>query len=338
MTTLIIDADYIKFAIASVAEKRTIKVTHKTSGKVKEFDNRTEFWGGWRKKDGGWLAEANSSRSKKWLPEDFDLEDVQTVVEPIENVLHSAKLMVEGVRKTLEADEVNLVIGRGDSFRLELSTILKYKGNRDGTLRPLLLREVEEFLIKKYKAKVVTYKEADDQCVIDCYGKDDHILVGLDKDHFGSPVKHYNPNHPEWGIVDCHSLGELRLDEKGDVRGNGRLFMYWQILSSDDSDNYAANSASEIKWAGKSAYKALVDCYTDREAFQAMSECYRKLYPEKKIITGWRGNEFEIDWKYVLNENFQLAKMWRWDNDYVDVYTLLKDFGCLTRDEIKEMK
>lgn len=43
--TSIIDLDYVKYASASVGEKRSIIVTHKSSGRQKEFSTRTEFWG-----------------------------------------------------------------------------------------------------------------------------------------------------------------------------------------------------------------------------------------------------------------------------------------------------
>lgn len=334
-TTIILDADYIKFAVAAVCEKRTILVTHKQSGRQKEFNNRTEFWGRGAKKDGGWLAETNIGKTSPWFPNDFDIEDRQTITEPLENCLHSAKLMVEGVCKTFDTKKYKLFLGKGDSFRVGLSTIIKYKGNRDDSLRPLLLPDVEEYLVKKFKAEIVTHLEADDRCVMECYKKDDHILVGVDKDYAGSPVLWHNPNHPEWGVQDGNSIGELWLDDKKKVRGRGRLFMYFQIASSDKIDNYAANSASDIKWGEMSAYKELVDCNSDKKAFQKMSKIYRNLYPEPKVITGWRGDEFEIDWKYVLNENFNMAKMIRFEGDSVNCYDLLNTFDCLRKEDMK---
>jgi hypothetical protein len=109
----------------------------------------------------------------------------------------------------------------------------------------------------------------------------------------------------------------LWLDNKGAVTGKGRSFLYYQTLSQDDSDNYAANSASEVKWGSKSAYKALKDCTNDKEALQAIADSYKLLYPETKLFKGWRGDEFEIDWKYVFNENWDMARMLRWENDVV---------------------
>jgi hypothetical protein len=48
------------------------------------------------------------------------------------------------------------------------------------------------------------------------------------------------------------------------------------------------------------------------------------LYPAPKKITGWRGDEILIDWKYVLRENFTLARMLRWKDDVVDLDEVMR--------------
>ena len=35
------------------------------------------------------------------------------------------------------------------------------------------------------------------------------------------------------------------------------------------------------------------------------------------MFKGWRGDEFEIDWKYVFNENWDMARMLRWEGDFI---------------------
>jgi hypothetical protein len=118
-------------------------------------------------------------------------------------------------------------------------------------------------------------------------------------------------------------LGELYLDAKGEVRGHGRKFFYWQVMGEDASDNYAANSASDMIWGGKSAYKLLQPCQNDVECWQALVDGYRNLYPEKKIVKGWRGDDIEIDWLYMLQENVDLAHMKRTVDDALNVSALL---------------
>lgn len=323
----IIDLDFVKYAIASVGEDRTINVTHAPTGKQKEFKTRTEFYGHHAKKAGGWLGEVNKGRIEKGLPpfavEEFTIEDRQTVSEPIENILHSAKLMVDSALSESKATSFVAYSGKGDSFRVELSTLLKYKGNRDQLKKPLQLEEVTNYLNRKYNAQIITNIEVDDQCVIDTYNDPDSFILGIDKDYYGAGTRFFNANRPEEGIVDCSGFGSLREDGKK-IRGTGRMFKYFQILSQDDSDHYAANCMSDKKWADKSAYKALKDCQNDREAFVALKESFQLLYPEPKIVTGWRGDEIEIDWLYVLQECWNMAHMLRWENDRVDVESVMR--------------
>lgn len=329
----VIDLDFVKYAIASVGEERTIEVTHISSGKKKSFKTRTEFYGHHAKKAGGWLAETNKLRVEQGQPlflvEDFLIEDKQTISEPIENILHSAKMMVDSALEKSGATSFTAFSGKGDSFRVELSTLLKYKGNRDGMVRPLQLDEVTDYLNRKYSAHIITGIEVDDAVTIETYNDKDSFIIGVDKDYYSAGTMFFNTNRPEEGIVDCSGFGRLWEDEKKKIRGVGRLFKYWQVLSDDTSDNYAANCFSEVKWASKSAYKALKDCTNDTEAFVALKDSFQLLYPEPKIVTGWRGNEIEIDWLYVMQECFNMAHMLRWQGDKVDVWKVMNKLGVI---------
>lgn len=313
----VFDLDYIKYAVASAGETRTIKAYHPLTGDEWSCKTRTELWGHYLKKDKGVLAEHNKMNGTDYKADELVVIDIQTP-EPLQNVFHSAKSMFESALWQLKTKKYSAYIGKGDSFRVERSTILKYKGARAATLKPLLLDEVSEYLIKKYKPEIVTHLEADDKVVMDAYRDNSKVIVGIDKDYFGCDVLFLNVNQLDKGIQDCKGLGSLFLDSKGAVKGIGRLFFYHQILSGDASDMYKANSANpEYEWGDKSSYNLLKDCKTDKEAFEAMKTGYQMIYPEPRQIVGWKGDEFEVDWKYAFNENFDLARMLRWENDVV---------------------
>lgn len=313
-THAVLDLDMYKYSASYVGEKRTIEVTHKTEGWSKPYKSRTEFWGHWKKKASGDLAEMNKDRTSIWLPDEFDIRDIQTP-EPIANVLHSAKLMVEGDLHITGSKSYEAYLGEGDSFRVGVSTLLKYK-DRDYSMRPLALDAVTEYLRTKFKAEVVRDTEADDFCVIAAFKQPDKFVIGEDKDYWGCPVNYYDVNRRERGIVNCNKLGHLFLDNKGDVRGEGRIHMYYQILSEDTVDNYKANCFSDVPWASKSAYNALKDCKTDKECFQVMVDCFKVLYPDEyKTVKGWRGNDIAIDWYYVMQEMFHMAHMKRTETE-----------------------
>lgn len=299
--------DLYKYQAAFVGETKSIIVTHKATGRQKEFNNRTEFYGHHSKKAGGWLAERNKERDSPFTVDEFVITD-KVVPDKIDFVLHTAKTMVETDLKASGAKSYKAFLGEGESFRVGKSTIVKYK-DRDVTNKPFHLDAVTEYLEKKFRAETVTDIEADDVVVIECFGNRNNFALIEDKDYWGQPIKVWDRNQQHRGVVDCNKFGHLFLDDKGKIRGEGRIFLYWQIAYGDDVDTYWANSASDIKWGEKSAYKALKDCTNDQEAWTSVINTYKMLYPEPKVITGWRQDPVEIDWKYVLEENATMARM-----------------------------
>lgn len=324
--TAILDLDWCKYTAASAGEKRSIKAVHNTTGDEFEFATRTEMFGRKKSKDEGWLGEFNQKNGKDWLYTDFTITDIQTP-EPIENVLHTAKSMVESALYNLGTTKYKAFVGKGESFRVERSTLLKYKGNRTDTIKALYLNDVSDYLAKKYNAEIVTGIENDDRVVMEAYKQPNNVVVGVDKDFYGCPVRFFNANRVDEGIINGDCFGKLWRNDKGDVRGFGRMFCYFQTCSNDTSDNYAANCFSDLKWADVSAYNALCESTNDKEAWQNIKGVFQKLYPVRKVVTGWRGDEILIDWQYVLNECFDMARMLRFDGDKViatDVLDKLK--------------
>lgn len=308
---LVIDMDAIKYAAACVSEKRTIKVVHKSSGREKEFKTRTEFYG--RDKKSGWLGERNKGMDEPFTVEDFEIFDIQTP--DLERFARAnAKAAVEKIFNVLGTTNHIGFLGEGDSHRLGASTILKYKGNREGMLRPIHLDSVSEYLLKTFNVEKVVELEADDWCAIECY-KNDNILCAIDKDAYGTASKVFNFGNPDDGVIDCDCFGELRVNDKNKVKGFGRQFFYFQVASGDSIDNYKANSASSKKWGEKSAYDALCKATNDTEALKALLDVYRKLYPEPIVVEGWRKDKIEVDWLYMLTEVWNMARMFTTPND-----------------------
>lgn len=310
MTDLVIDFDYQKYTIAAACEKRSIVVTHTATNKKKEFKTRTEFYGHYKAKAGGWLADLNLERAmdnkKPFLVEDFIIEDKQ-VAEPLEFALSSVKNHNKNIIEALDANSYYGYLGKGDSWRVEASTLVKYKGSRSESIKPIHLEEIEKYLITTHNAKIVRGLEADDWCVIDCTKNPSLTLCGIDKDYRGCDLKFYTHGGMEKPL-EISGFGELYIQNKT-VKGHGYLFWLHQVLSGDDSDEYWANSASDKKWGEKSSYKLLADCKNEKEAWQAVIKGYKILYPEPKMFTGWRGDTFEIDARYVLNENCIMSRM-----------------------------
>lgn len=336
MTTLLFDYDPILYTAGSVGEDRSIKAIHRESGDEHEFKTRTAFWGHWKKKAGGWLAEYNRGRTTPRHADEWEIVDIQTP-EPIENCLRTMKQMIAGVKEAVGASSYYGYSGRGTVFREDVSTVIKYKGNRTGALRPVHLDALKEYLERYHDCRIVERIEADDACSIDSYeawqkwkktksDTDKVVLAYVDKDYLQIAGHLYNTNTQD-GICSYDGFGWLKPTAKGDIKGRGRLWLYMQVLNGDESDNYFANSASPVKWAEKSAYAMLKDCKNDTEALTALVNGYKILYPSPKKIIGWRGDEIEVDWLYMLQENFTLAKMLRWRDDSVDVRAVMDKLG-----------
>lgn len=324
----VIDGDPLKFAIASAGEKRTVQVVHKTTGREYNVKTRTEFYGDWRKKNGGFLAQMNEGIDEdcQMLAEDFDYIDIQTP-EPLSNVLHTAKLYTQNIIKLCDAESYSMLIGKGDSWRAERSTLLKYKGQRQNLIKPLLMDDVIDYLCRKFGAEIVLGMEVDDRLVIDTYGKDGYFSAGVEKDMYSCSMHFLDTTKPELGVQNGNVFGGLYLNDKKEVKGIGRKHLLWQTCSLDSSDNYAANCFSDVRWGAKSAYDALKDAGNDKELFQAAYDVFKKLYPEPKTVAGWRGEEIEIDAMYVFQECFDMAKMLRWEGDTVDLKSVLIKLG-----------
>ena len=328
MLTALVDLDYPKYAVASMGQENWIEIVHTPTGKSKEFPGRREFWG--RKGNGGWFKEVNKSRVEKGLKafevDEFEIVDKSQISEPIENILYTAKAMVENALEVSGADNFEAYYGQGASFRHSVSTLLEYKGNRTGP-KPLMLEEVTNYLSRTFKGEMVTGIETDDKLTMIGWKNNNKFIIGNDKDYRGCGSRYFDVNNPDEGIIDTNCFGKLWRNDNGKVKGYGRMFKLWQVCSKDDVDNYRANCFSDKKWGDVKAYTCLVDSKNDKELFENAVQVFKILYPEPITVHGWRGDSIDIDWLYVFQECMDMAHMQRWHDDRVIVKDVLNQLG-----------
>lgn len=351
------DIDFVIFDAVSVAEEKFVTATHRPTGKVIELDNATELWGHHKKKEGGWIATQNKmSGNDFYKPEDFDvvpghrprpfkikMEDeegniVTGEMSPFEGAKKILDDKIKSVNKQLGITSYVCYTGRGEVFRHHKATLMPYKGQRSDMLRPLLLDRMKEYVIEKHNGVLVegppeTNIEADDavsMATVAGYeawkkgGKKDSdkvIAIAVDKDGKQTNGWHFNPTKDAVPRL-IEGFGSLWLDAKGEVDGNGRMWLYYQITAGDSADNYKSNCFSDVSYAGKGAYNDLKDCKTDKEAFEAMVRVFKKLYPKPKTVEGCKG-PVEINWLYVMQEMATMALMLRKPGDKLDVKATL---------------
>ena len=352
---LVFDIDFIIFAAASIAEERFITATHTPTGRKMEFENKTALYGHYKKKEGGWIASENLKDGNDfWKVEDFEILECQRprpfkvlgkdifsgehdkskdyFISPLEGAKQIVDSKIADICAKLGTTEYSGYTGKGDVFRHDICTLLYYK-DRGHLMKPLILDKLKQYVCDRHNCELVTGLEADDFCnmaVLKGYDnwvvngrKEEDIVIGVaeDKDSKQCSGWHFNPNKDSEPRL-IEGLGSLWLTEKDEVDGHGRMWLYFQIGSSDSSDNYAANCFSDLSWGSKSAYKVLKDSKTDREALEGLVTIFKKLYPEKKTVEGCKGL-VEIDWLYVMQECFTMALMLRHPEDRVDVKALL---------------
>lgn len=351
------DIDFIIFEAVSVAQETFITATHTPTGAVMEMDNKTELWGDWRKKVGGWIGLQNEiSGEEYYKAEDFVVEDgvrprpfrikvmgedgeeTTGFLSPFDGAKKILDDKIKAICKNLGVTSYFGYTGTGEVFRHELATLLPYKGNRADLITPLLLKQMKEYVVEAHNIELVTGIEADDACniaTVHAYklwkmmDRDDAykvIQVAVDKDTKGNDGFHHNPTKDGSDVREISGFGKLWLTEKGDVDGAGRIWFYWQIAHGDDTDNYKSSCFSKIKYAGKGAYNDLKDCKNDKEAFTALVAIFKKLYPEKITVTTFRG-DIEIDALYVMQEMATMAMMLRGLGDKIDVKATLDKLG-----------
>lgn len=305
------DCDEISYMVAAACETRTIKVTNTTNGECGNFKHRTEL--------------------KKFLsgldvPEGFfTIEDVQTTDE-LPNALHSVKMVISSYEGACRSDITELYISGKGNFRDALPLPTKYKSARADNLKPLLLDEIRKYLIEKRGAVVVNGMETDDKiCERMWEGyKSGQKIIGCtrDKDACSNMGWLYNRDkmtEPEF----IDGLGNLYIDGKNKVRGQGRKFGYLQWIIGDPTDSYNPSEVAKVKYGEKSGYKLLEPLQTDKECIQAIYDLYKTWYPAEVKYTDWQGNEVVTDAIGMMQMYMDCYRMRRSKDDLVKVTDIL---------------
>ena len=351
-----LDLDQTCFVSAAGAEKRTIRAIHKESGREKIFKNRTEFWGSTKRVVGGWLKDQNTNREVQakargreftpWGRDDFEIIDVQTP-EPVENCLHILKTKINAIFEHLEmsANSGMGVLGGENNFRLMLPAPERYKGNREDTLRPLLLQETRDYVKYKYNAKVIDNVEADDYLSILAYsgwmnykktGKFNYLVASFDKDQKGNPGLIFDTmrdseertwKHPIPMIID-DSMGDIWM-EGNKVKGWGKKFFGYQMLCGDSSDNIKPYQSFDIngRFGDTAAFNLIGHLSDEREMWQTIVDQYKAWFPAGVEFTSWDGTKHKMSagqWASII---FQMVYMKRTQNDKTSLASELRRLG-----------
>lgn len=305
---LIVDGDLVAYRHAAAAESRTIIAKHLDSGREKEFKTRTE------------LKKFLKDKGMEFKTEDYEITDLQHPLD-ISFALSTVDQAISKLQEVTWCDDVEIYIGSGKTFRHALALPTPYKDNRADNIRPVHLAAVRSHLRRKYKAKVVDNGlEVDDVVTIRAYeclqNAQEAVLASVDKDSYqcqGIALYNWLAADPKIELIP--DVGHLRKD-KDTVKGDGLMFLAFQVLAGDTADCYKGYELSKVKYGPTKAMNALKDCTTEQDILKIVISEFKRLYPEAFEYTDCHAVKHdEADWFDMLNLYWQCAYMKRsWDD------------------------
>lgn len=207
MRTLLVDGDILSYRVGFACEHKMYYAVIDDEEMV--FTSKTEL---------NKFLKDNDCEEVEWQSE-LKVEPVNFALQTVKNSLHRAM-------ENTKADVAEIYLTGNGNFRDEIATIMKYKGNRDDKRRPLLHKDIVDYLLVTHGAVLIDGMEADDilatRQLSAADAGEETIIASDDKDLLQVPGKHYN----------------IRTEEKILVSPDtARLKKYVQVLVGDPTDN-----------------------------------------------------------------------------------------------------
>lgn len=180
-------------------------------------------------------------------------------------------------------------------FRELVATTKPYKGTRKAD-KPFHYANLTAYMLANYDCRISNGVEADDLMAVEQSRRDDTIICSRDKDLRMVPGWHFGwecGKQPSFGPELVDRKGWLKKNAKGDVKGVGLKFFFYQMLVGDAVDNIGG-------CAGIGPVKALAileGCDTKQDHERAVRASYEAAYGD--------------EWEKYLQENSKLLWMAR---------------------------
>lgn len=325
MAKAIIDGDLIAHMAASAGEQRYIDA-ELPDGTIEIFDNRTAL-----KK----YCEISGIEYSECKIED------QQFPEPIENVLHTSKMMIKAWAEGASCDSYEVYVGFGECFRHDMLLPERYKANRESTMKSVHVDAVKEWILSKDFGVLASENlESDDWLSIRQYEgyqrwlktqSDDDVVVAVtrDKDANSQYGWLYNPDNMTSPRL-VEGVGFVTADKRGtqwQVKGYGEKFLMAQMLTSDTADNLYPSRLSGKRFGPVKTNQLLEQCETLEEAWAATMDQYKTWFGTEFQYTAWNGEVVNTDWLGVAQMYFDAFRMKRWVGDDLQIKDVLEEHG-----------
>lgn len=270
------DLDWVIYTAGHAAETTWHRVRNTLTDEVIEYEP------GKHKKDV--IAELEADLGHEGAPFDrkfsdmYEFLDKGRTAEPLPIVLHTAKRLVHTVFEDRSFDSASFFISPtdGSNWRHTYAKEAKYKGNRDASAKPLLYKEIHDYLVKKFNPTICYGFEADDY--VSYYQTENTVLIDNDKDTDMVEGWHYNPRKKEAYYVD-----------KEEAQYN----FYRQLLTGDTADNIKGclQGADKKNCFGNSTADKYLAEYPIDSLEEVVYNKYIEVYGDKAIaLMVERGN------------------------------------------------
>lgn len=375
-----IDADSIAYKSADAVDESFIEVINiKKEDTDKKglflesgttFKNKTEFKGGARTEgkitSGSYLDILNVKREAEGI-EPYTLDDFE--LRPAKKLKYENGANIDGIKfknseevlyyymdqwidcikKQTGIGNIKLYLGEGLTHRHAIKLPKRYKDGRKNLIRPLLLKEAREYLLKNYPSELAPEGyEADER--VDAAGFKDYlnyrktgrisgIKSSIDKDNWNTAgfsfnyTKAFHFKYPQIIKIDSTDLSVGTLEWSGDdLKGTGLLFTALQLCLEDAADGYGSRLHlpsevyNNVQYGEKSFYKDFIHLDTPQKVLQKVVDLFYEWFPNGVKYTSWDGDDIDettIEW---LQKCFQCVYMMRKENDPTTIYDLLKRF------------
>lgn len=349
--TMLIDADTALFTAAKSVQTDYILAKHKTNGFVKRFKNRSELWGEWRKREGGWLAKRNlDNPNDLWTSDDFDVEECAEYSTEIRDHLEHALMNFNGfvgkMKRLGISEDYILFFGGEGNFRYAAAQQHPYKSSRNG--KPLVYHELKMKIVQQYGKRVILTDNAEAEDGVSWYAWKSYLnyrktgvwrdvvgRVDKDLDQLICPTINYHDREPKVFIPDelycARRLCEQMLS--GDFSVDSIVGL--PNLTPEIREKYELSKTKGVGTA--TASRLLRTCKTPKELYERVVEAYKSYYGvEKKEFVTFRGDK--LMWNYLdyLNDNAVLLYMQRYEGEVFNIRERLTLMGIEYEDDSSE--
>jgi hypothetical protein len=217
---------------------------------------------------------------------------------PWELVAQQMEERIEEIVRKTGADDHELFMTEGATFRYDIAVSRPYKGGRHAP-KPYHFENITVHLVHTRGATVVTYLEADDALAIKHCDDEETVLCSRDKDLRQVPGLFYAwelGQQPSFGPVDIDPFGGLDLTDKPlKLKGTGFAWFGAQVLTGDVVDTIPG-----LPGVGpRGAWNILREATTAEEVNSALEDAYREKAP------------VDVHWEDYLLEQGRLCWMTR---------------------------